>query len=153
MKLGFPGNLVVKNPPANAGDVGSFPGSRRSPGEGNDNLLQYSRLELGFPWSSTGKESACSAGDLGLIPGLGRPPWRRKWKPTPVSLPGKSHGQRSLVGCSPWGRRELGTSEQLTLTYLFLPGKSHGQRVLEDYSPCGCKESDMTEQLSMQPDI
>ena len=49
MNLGFPGNLVVKNPPANAGDVGSFPGSRRSPGEGNDNLLQYSRLELGFP--------------------------------------------------------------------------------------------------------
>ena len=31
--------------------------------------------------------------------------WKRKWQPTPVSLPGKSHGQRSLVGCSPWGRR------------------------------------------------
>ena len=30
--------------------------------------------------------------------------WRRKWHPTPVLLPGKSHGQRSLVGCSPWGR-------------------------------------------------
>ena len=49
MKLGFPGNLVVKNPPANAGDVGSFPGSRRSPGEGNGNPLQYFCLELGFP--------------------------------------------------------------------------------------------------------
>ena len=80
-------------------------------------------------------------------------PWRRKQQSTPVFLPEESNGQRSLVGCSPWGRRELGTSEQLTLTYLFLPGKSHGQRVLEDYSPCGCKESDMTEQLSMQPDI
>ena len=34
--------------------------------------------------------------------------WRRKWQPTPVSLPGKSHGQRSLVGSSPWGRKELG---------------------------------------------
>ena len=33
--------------------------------------------------------------------------WRRKWQPTPVLLPGKSHGQRSLVGCSPWGREEL----------------------------------------------
>ena len=32
--------------------------------------------------------------------------WRRKWQPTPVSLPGKSHGQRSLAGYSPWGRRE-----------------------------------------------
>ena len=31
-------------------------------------------------------------------------PWRRQWHPTPVLLPGKSHGQRSLVGCSPWGR-------------------------------------------------
>ena len=33
--------------------------------------------------------------------------WRRQWHPTPVLLPGKSHGQRSLVGCSPWGRKEL----------------------------------------------
>ena len=42
-------------------------------------------------------------------------PLERKWQPTPVSLPGKSHGQRSLVGCSPWGSKELGTTEQLTL--------------------------------------
>ena len=41
-------------------------------------------------------------------------PWRRKWQPTSVSLPGKSHGQRNLVNCSPWGRKELGTTEQLT---------------------------------------
>ena len=39
--------------------------------------------------------------------------WRRQWHPTPVLLPGKSHGQRSLVGCSPWGRYELDTTEQL----------------------------------------
>ena len=38
---------------------------------------------------------------------------RRQWGPTPVLLPGKSHGQRSLVGCSPWGREESGTTEQL----------------------------------------
>ena len=44
-------------------------------------------------------------------------PTGRQWHPTPVLLPGKSHGQRSLVGCSPWGRKELGTTEQLTLTY------------------------------------
>ena len=36
---------------------------------------------------------------------------RRQWHPTPVLLPGKSHGRRSLVGCSPWGRKELDTTE------------------------------------------
>ena len=37
--------------------------------------------------------------------------WRRKWQPAPVFLPGESHGQRSLVGCSPWGRTESDTTE------------------------------------------
>ena len=37
--------------------------------------------------------------------------WRRKWQPTPVFLPGESHGQRSLVGCRPWGRIESDTTE------------------------------------------
>ena len=40
--------------------------------------------------------------------------WRRKWQPTPVFLPGESHRQRSLVGCSPWGRKESGMTKQLT---------------------------------------
>ena len=39
--------------------------------------------------------------------------WRRQWHPTPVLLPGKSHGWRSLVGCSPWGHLESDTTEQL----------------------------------------
>ena len=39
--------------------------------------------------------------------------WRRQWHPTPVLLPGKSHGRRSLVGCSPWGREESDTTERL----------------------------------------
>ena len=39
--------------------------------------------------------------------------WRRKWQPTPVFLPGKSHGWRSLVGCSPWGRKDSDMSEWL----------------------------------------
>ena len=38
---------------------------------------------------------------------------RRQWHPTPVLLPGKSHGQRSLVGCSPWGHEESDTTERL----------------------------------------
>ena len=40
-------------------------------------------------------------------------PWRRKWQSTPVLLPGRSHGQRSLVGYSPWGHKELDTTERL----------------------------------------
>ena len=40
-------------------------------------------------------------------------PWRRKWQSTPVLLPGKSHGQRSVVGYSPWGRKESDTTERL----------------------------------------
>ena len=39
--------------------------------------------------------------------------WRRQWHPTPVLLPGESHGRRSLVGCSPWGRRESDTTETI----------------------------------------
>ena len=39
--------------------------------------------------------------------------WRRQWHPTPVLLPGKSHGRRSLVGCSPWGHKESDTTEWL----------------------------------------
>ena len=45
--------------------------------------------DVAFPGSSEGKASACSEGDLGSIPGSGRFPWRRKWQPTPVLLPGK----------------------------------------------------------------
>ena len=52
-----------------------------------------------FPGGSVVKNLSASAGDMGLIPGLGG----SKWQPTQVFLPGKSCGQRSLVGCSPWG--------------------------------------------------
>ena len=68
--------LVVKNPPANAGDLrdaGSIPRSGRSPGEG-------------------------------------------EWQPIPVFLPEEFHGQKSLVGYSPWGHKELDMTERLTLT-------------------------------------
>ena len=44
--------------------------------------------------------------------------WRRKWQPTPVFLPGKSHGLRILVGYSPWGRKELDMTERLHFTSL-----------------------------------
>ena len=49
---------------------------------------------------------------------VGKIPWRRAWQPTPVLLPGESHGQRSLVGYSLWGCRELDTNERQTLTHI-----------------------------------
>ena len=48
--------------------------------------------------------------------GVWKIPWRRKWQPTPVFLPGKSHGQRRLVGNSPWGRKDSDMTERLTLS-------------------------------------
>ena len=69
----FPEGTVVKNRPASTGDardMGLIPGSRRSPGVGNGNPLQF--------------------------------------------LPGRSHGQRSLVSCGPWGCEELDTTESLS---------------------------------------
>ena len=59
------------------------------------------------------KKPPANAGDTSLIPGLGRFPWRRKWQPTPVFLPGESHGQRSLVGYSLWGCKESDTTERV----------------------------------------
>ena len=68
-------------------------------------------LVIRVPWWVSGKESACSAGDLGSIPGSRRSPGGRRGDPTPVLLPGESHGQRSLAGYSPWGYTELDTTE------------------------------------------
>ena len=71
------------------------------------------RLSLslwGFPCSSLVKNLPAVL-ETGFDPWVGKIPWRRKWQPTAVSLPGKSHGQRSLVGCSPRGLKELGTTE------------------------------------------
>ena len=47
----------------------------------------------------------------GFDPWVGKIFWRRSWQPTPVFLPRESHGQRSLQGCSPWGRKESDTTE------------------------------------------
>ena len=68
------------------------------------------------PGGSDSKESDSSAGDQ--VPWVGKIPWRRESPPTPVSLPGESHGQRSLVGYSLWDLKESDTTEQLTLSYM-----------------------------------
>ena len=47
-------------------------------------------------------------------------PWRRKWQPTPVPLPGKPHGQKSLIGYSSWGRKESDTTEGLHFHFFFI---------------------------------
>ena len=63
--------------------------------------------------------------------------WRRHWHPTPVLLPGKSHGQRSLVGCSPWGREESDTTERLHLPFaLSCIGEGNGNPL-----QCSCLEN------------
>ena len=70
----------------------------------------------GVPGGSELKASAWNAGDLGSIPGSGRSPGEGKWQPTPVLLPGESHGGRSLVGYSSWGHKESDTTERLHFT-------------------------------------
>ena len=55
----------------------------------------------------------------GFDPWVGNIPWRRKWQPTPVFLPGESQGQRSLVGYIPWGCKESATTKKLHFHFLF----------------------------------
>ena len=72
-----------------------------------------------------------------LLNGSQHSMWRRQWHPTPVLLPGKSHGQRSLVGCSPWGRKESYTTEQLHFHFsLSCIGEGNGNPF-----QCSCLEN------------
>ena len=71
------------------------------------------RVYSGLAWWLSGKEPAWQCKRRGFDPGVVKIPWRRKWQHTPVFLPGKSHGQRILVGYSPWGHKELDTTERL----------------------------------------
>ena len=83
----------------------------------------YTYVYCGLPrWLSV-KESACQCrryGRPGFCPWVQKSPWRRKWQSTPVFLPGKSHGQRSLEGYCPWGlkrvRHDLVTKQQQMFT-------------------------------------
>ena len=75
-----------------------------------------------FPRGTCGKEPTCQCRrhkSLGLDPWVGKIPWRRPWLPTLVFLSGVSHGQRSLVGDSPCGRKESNTPRWLTATVLY----------------------------------
>ena len=64
-----------------------------------DNIQQkncFYKCLTGLSWWPRGKEPACQCSTQGFSPWVGKIPWRRKWQPTPVFLPGKSHGQRGL---------------------------------------------------------
>ena len=77
---------------------------------------QVPRVLLGLPWWLSGKESACQCRRYRFNPWVGKIPWRREWLPTPVSLPGEFHGQRSLADYSPWSSKESDMTEPLNNT-------------------------------------
>ena len=77
----------------------------------NSNNVTYDR---GSPGGTSGKEVLCQCRRHkrhGSDPWVRKIPWRRIWPSTAVFLPGESHGQRSLAGCSPWGHKELDMTE------------------------------------------
>ena len=84
------------------------------------------------PGGSEVKASAWNAGRPGFAPWVGKIPWRRKWQPTPVPLPGESHGGRSLVGYRLWDRKESDTTERLHFTSLLLCRKGLTERWTTD---------------------
>ena len=89
---------------------------------GQDWLLPTTYMSfLGFPGGAVVKNPPADVGDTrGFSPWVGKILWRRKWQPTPVFLPGKSHGQRSLVGYSPRGHKELDATEHTHTRMSFL---------------------------------
>ena len=107
----------VPRSPKVSPEVGALPAEVR-PGEGPATAM-FKRLPQASKnyglsrWHSI-KESICQCRRgkrRRFIPWVGKNPWRRKWQPTPVFLPGKSHGQRGLVGYIPWCSRESDMTE------------------------------------------
>ena len=83
---------------------------------------------VGPPRGHSGKESACQSWRRKtrmIDPGLKKIPWRRAWQPTPVFLPGESHGQRSLAGSTPWCCQESDSTEVTCTAQYQLEQKPH----------------------------
>ena len=81
-------------------------------------LLKVNAKRGGFPRGAVVKILPANVGDkkrCGFDPWFRKIPWRRKWQPTPVFLPGEFNGQRSPVGYCPWNHKESDMSEQVTL--------------------------------------
>ena len=105
--MGFPGSSAGKESSCHAGDPGLIPELGRSPGEGKGYLLRYSWVSLVAQMVKNPPEIQGT-----WIQSLGwEDPWRRAWQPTPVFLPGESPWTEELVGYSPWGCKELDTTE------------------------------------------
>ena len=113
-------------PPATGSNLSPFPSHfsflHSQPSKGREDgqaflitLFLLGKFAMSLPGGSANKESACQWRRCGRIcgfdPWVWKIPWRGKWQPTPVFLPGKSQGQRSLVGYSPGGPKELDTTE------------------------------------------
>ena len=100
--------------------------------------INYVQMVCHLRWLS-GKESACQCRRRRFDPWVRKIPWRRKWQPTPVFLPGKRHGQWSLEGYSPWGRKELDATEhsRVHLNKLFFLKKFRSQGNRNDWSWMG----------------
>ena len=110
LQVGSPGSSAGKESACNAGDPSSNTGLGRSPGEGIGYPFQYSWASLVV---QTVKDSSCNVGDLGLIPGLGG-----HGNPLQYSCLENPHRQKSLVGYSPWGRKQLNMTERLSITFI-----------------------------------
>ena len=91
--------------------------------EGNEEMMSEARggvnLVVSLMAHAIKKLSAMYTGSPTFDPWFRKIPWRRAWQPTPLFLPGEFHGQKSLAGCSPWGRKEWNTAE-VTHTYIVL---------------------------------
>ena len=130
---GFPSGSDGKDSVPSVGDLGSIPGSGRSPGEGKLELCTpaflpgkahgqrslagyspwgrrvkndyHTQYLAGFPGGASGKEPDCQCRRLQFDSWVGKIVWRKEWQPAPVFWPGESHGQRSLTGYSPWDHK------------------------------------------------
>ena len=83
-------------------------------------LLHTASFKWDFPGGTVGKESPCQYRRhkrCGFNYWVRKIPWRKKWQPTPAFLPGKFHGQGSLVGYSPWGRKDSDMTSEWTHTH------------------------------------
>ena len=92
-------------------------------------LLFVSLVNIEKPcgsWWLRGESVCLQCRRPGFDPWIGKIPWRRKWQPTPVFLPGESHGRRSLVGYSPQGRKESDMTERLHLHLHYMNNHSVG---------------------------
>ena len=105
--LGFFCNILRKNLNFLANPISDY-GKTWEAGRSIWHQMHLCTPLKGLPRWLSGEESAWQCRRHGFNPRVEKVPWRRKWLPTPVFLPGEFHEQRRLVGYSPWGPRELG---------------------------------------------